>query len=98
MTPLRRWCVVAIGTLLLMAAPIALHLVPAVDSNVSAARLLGQARGAAGQAWSGYVETEGSLQLPDADHFSDVGALFGEQTRMRAWWQSDDRWRVDHLL
>ena len=98
MTPLRRWCVVAIGMLLLVAAPIASHLMPAADSDVSAARLLGQARGAAGQAWSGYVETEGSLQLPDADQFSDVGALFGEETLMRAWWQGDDRWRVDHLL
>jgi len=51
MTPLRRWCVVAIGMLLLVAAPIASHLMPAADSDVSAARLLGQARGAAGQAW-----------------------------------------------
>ena len=98
MTPFRRWCVVAAGTLLLVAAPVVLHLLPAADSDVSAGRLLAQARAAEGHAWSGYVETEGTLQLPDADRFSDVGALFGEHTRMRAWWQDADHWRVDQLL
>jgi hypothetical protein len=97
-TPVRRWCVVAAGTALLVAAPVALHLLPAADSDVSAARLLDQARGADDHPWSGYVETDGALQLPDADRFSDVGALFGERTRMRAWWQDADHWRVDQLL
>jgi hypothetical protein len=97
-TPVRRWCVVAAGTLALIAAPIALHLLPAADSDVSAAELLERARAAEGHAWSGYVETDGTLQLPDADRFSEVGALFGEQTRMRAWWQDEDHWRVDQLL
>ena len=98
MTPFRRWCVVAAGTLLLVGAPVALHVLPAADSDVSAGRLLAQARAAEGHAWSGFVETDGALQLPDADRFSDVGALFGERTRMRAWWQDDDHWRVDQLL
>ena len=31
---MRRWCVVAAGTLLLVAAPVALHLLPAADSDV----------------------------------------------------------------
>jgi hypothetical protein len=97
-TPFRRWCVVAAGTLLLVGAPVALHLLPAADSDVSATRLLTQARAAEGHAWSGFVETDGTLQLPDADRFSDVGALFGEHTRMRAWWRDDDHWRVDQLL
>jgi hypothetical protein len=90
--------VVAVGTLLLVATPIALHLLPAADSDVSAGRLLAQARAAEGHPWSGYVETEGTLELPDADRFSDVAALFGEPTRMRAWWVDDDSWRVDQLL
>lgn len=98
MTPFRRWCVVAAGTLLLVLAPIGLHLLPAADSEVSAARLLAQARASEGHPWSGYVETTGALQLPDANRFSDVAALFGESTRMRAWWRDDDHWRVDQLL
>jgi hypothetical protein len=97
-TRVHRWCVVAAGTLLLVAAPIVLHLLPAADSDVSAGTLLERVRGAEDHAWSGYVETEGTLQLPDADRFSDVGALFGEQTTMRAWWQDAGHWRVDQLL
>jgi hypothetical protein len=97
-TPLRRWCVVAVGTLLLVAAPVALHLLPAADSDVSVGRLLAEARAAEGHPWSGYVETEGTLELPAADRFSDVTALLGEGTRMRAWWQDADHWRVDRLL
>jgi hypothetical protein len=97
-TAFRRWIVVATGTLLLVAAPVALHLLPAADSDVSAGHLLAQVRGSQDRSWSGYVETDGALQLPDADRFSDVGALFGEQTRLRAWWQDADHWRVDQLL
>src|SRR3954447_23826842 len=98
MTPLRRWAVVVAGTLLLVAAPVGLHLLPAADSDVSATSLLEQARAAEDHSWSGYVETDGALQLPDADRFSDVGALFGERTTMRAWWQDERHWRVDQLL
>jgi hypothetical protein len=90
--------VVAVGTLLLVGAPIGLRLLPAADSDVSAGRLLAEARAAQGHPWSGYVETEGTLELPDADRFSDVASLFGQATRMRAWWLDDDRWRVDQLL
>jgi hypothetical protein len=98
MTRFRRWCVVVLATGLLMATPVALRLLPAADSGVSAARLLDQVRGAQERGWSGFVETDGTLQLPDADRFSDVGALLGERTRMRAWWRDVDHWRVDQLL
>jgi hypothetical protein len=98
MSRFRRWCVVAAGTLLLVATPVALRALPAADSDVSAARLLEQVRASSDVGWSGYVETDGTLQLPDADRFSDVGALFGERTRMRVWWRDTDHWRVDQLL
>jgi hypothetical protein len=98
MTRVRRWCAVALGTLLLVATPVALRALPAADSDVSAARLLDQVRASQDEGWSGYAETDGTLQLPDADRFSDVGALFGERTRLRAWWRDADHWRVDQLL
>ena len=52
---------------------------------------------AEGQPWSGYVETPGWLDLPQADHLADVGALFSGPTRLRAWWRSGEDWRVDEL-
>src|SRR6476661_5516964 len=98
MTRVGRWCVVAVGTLLLVATPVALRALPAADSDVSAARLLEQVRASQDSGWSGYAETAGTLQLPDADRFSDVGALLSEPTRLRAWWRDTDHWRVDQLL
>lgn len=98
MSRFRRWCVVALGTALLVATPVVLRVLPAADSDISAARLLELVRSSQDRGWSGYVETEGTLQVPDADGFGDVGALFGDVTRMRAWWRDADHWRVDRLL
>src|SRR4051794_6651759 len=98
MTRLHRWCVVALGVLLVVAVPVAIHVLPARDSDVSAAALLDRVRAAEGRPWSGYVETEGALDLPVADDFSDVGALLSDGTELRAWWRGSDDWRVDRLL
>ena len=78
-----------LGTLLLVGAPVALHLLPAADSDVSAAgcwRRRAPPRATHGR---GTSRRRAPCSCPDADRFSDVGALFGERTRMRAWWQDD---------
>ena len=98
MTRARRWWAVAAATALLVAVPVVLRSLPASDSDVGAGGLLERVRSSQGRSWSGFVETEGALQLPDADEFSDLGRLFGERNRMRAWWQDDDHWRVDQLV
>lgn len=98
MTTRRRWALVALVLAVVVGVPTALRAVPPADSDVAAADLLALVRGAEGRAWSGYVETQGTLQLPTSDDFDGVAALFGERTRLRAWWRSDDDWRVDRLL
>src|SRR3954447_26471370 len=98
MTSFSRWCVAALITVLVIAVPAALHALPARDSDVAAADLLHRVQASEDHPWSGYVETEGTLALPVADDFSDVGALFSDRTRMRAWWRGGDDWRVDRLL
>lgn len=101
MTTRRRWALVALLLAVVVGVPTALRAVPPADSDVAAADLLALVRGAEGRAWSGYVETRGTLQLPTAggaDDFDGVAALFGERTRLRAWWRGDDDWRVDRLL
>ncbi|WP_310526227.1 ATP-binding cassette domain-containing protein [Nocardioides sp.] len=65
---------------------------------MSASTLLQHARDSLSGSWSGQVETEGTLQLPDADRFSSIAALFGERTRLRVWWRDAEHWRVDRLL
>ena len=98
MRPGHRWSVVAAGAALLLAAPWAVRALPVDDPGTPAADLLAQVRGAQESPYSGYVESRGALQLPVTDRFTDVGALFGERTRMRVWWRDADAWRVDKLL
>jgi hypothetical protein len=98
MKPAHRWAAVAAGTLLLVASPIAVRAWPVQDRDVSAAELLALIEDGTDHPYSGYVETRGTLQLPVADRFTDVGELFGGATRMRVWWRSEDAWRVDKLL
>jgi hypothetical protein len=97
-TRFRRWCVVTVGISVLAAVLVAPRLLPAADIDVSAGRLLEQVDASYAEGWSGYVETDGTLQLPDAGRFNDLAALFGTQVRLRAWWRDPDHWRVDRLL
>jgi hypothetical protein len=97
MTPFGRWALVALAVLLIVATPVVVAAWPTADSDVSAADLLGEVAAAEDHPWSGYVETRGVLELPVADDFEDVGALFSGRTRLRAWWRSAEDWRVDRL-
>jgi hypothetical protein len=94
----QHWAVVVLGVLLVIAIPVSIRAIPVSDSDVGAGELLATVAASDDHPWSGYVETEGSLDLPVADDFDDVGALFGDSTRMRAWWRGVDDWRVDQLL
>lgn len=98
MTPRRRWSCVALALTLLIGVPLAMRAIPARDSDITAAALLQKIDSSGDLAYSGYVETLGTLQLPVADRFTDVGQLFGERTRMRVWWRDENAWRVDKLL
>lgn len=98
MTPVRRWCVVGLVAAVLATAPVAVRWLPAGSAEVSNAALLQQARAAAEGPWSGSVQLDGTLQLPDASQFSGLAGLLGESTRLRAWWQDAEHWRVDRLL
>jgi hypothetical protein len=89
---------VAAGTAALVASPIAVRAWPAQDSDLSAAELLSLVHSGADHPFSGYVETQGTLQLPVTDRFTDMGELFGGSTRLRVWWRSEQEWRVDKLL
>lgn len=97
MTPVGRWSVVAALALAVVAGPLAPRLLPASDTEVSAAELLAQIHASTDVAYSGYVETDGAVQLPVGDDLGDVGELLASRTRLRVWWQDDGAWRVDRL-
>ena len=98
MTSWARWCAVLLGLVVFSGGIWAVRAMPADDEAVSAAALRERVQDSSAAAYSGYVETLGTLQMPVTDDFTDVGALFGEGTRMRVWWRGGDDWRVDKLL
>jgi len=97
MTPVRRWLVVALGVLVLIAAPIAVAAWPVDDPEISAEELVERMRAATDLRYSGYVESVGGIALPVTDDFTDVADLLGGTNRLRVWWRGDGDWRVDRL-
>jgi hypothetical protein len=98
MTRFNRWTLVAVGLVIAVASVVGYRARPVAASQTDAGSLLARIEQAQEAPYSGYVETHGTLLLPVADRFTDVGALFGERTRMRVWWRDDETWRVDKLL
>jgi hypothetical protein len=92
-----RWLVVLIAAAALVVTPLAVQARPAAPSEVSAADLVTRVQGSGAVAWSGSVESAGSLQVPDSDSFANLAQLLGEQNDLRVWWRSVDDWRVDRI-
>ncbi|MEO8328517.1 MAG: hypothetical protein ABI586_00805 [Candidatus Nanopelagicales bacterium] len=98
MTATTRWFLVALGVILIISVPLVIRAIPPQDSDIDAATLARQVEASAGVPYSGYVEAQGTLQLPVASELAELGPLFGERTRMRVWWRSPEQWRVDNIL
>lgn len=98
MTSLRRWCLVAVVALVVIAVPLLPRLVPASAGDVGAAELLVRVQTSGERPYSGYAETDGSVQLAVGSDFSDLSELFGDRLRLRVWWEGEDSWRVNRLL
>jgi hypothetical protein len=63
---------------------------PRVEPGVLRERILAAAAGP----YQGYVESRGSVVLPDLPQLGDATALFGGTTSMRVWHADPDAWRV----
>jgi hypothetical protein len=98
MTRIQRWVVVAALAAVVVGLPVLVSVWPAPDDDMPPAQLVSRVRASESRGWSGYVETRGTIQLPSVDRFDSVGALFGEELRLRAWWRDDESWRVDRLF
>jgi outer membrane lipoprotein-sorting protein len=97
MTAARRWALVGLGVLLLVAAPFLVRAVPAHDDGTSAVALLHRIQGSRDVAFSGYVESGGSVGLPANDVLSGLTKLVGDTNKVRVWWRDPTRWRVSTL-
>ena len=92
-----RWLAVILTVAAFIAAPLLMSARPATPSDLSAAELAGRVRQSADVGWSGYVETSGTLQVPDNESFATLAQMLGESTQLRVWWRNAADWRVDRI-
>ena len=88
----------AIAVALVVGGPLIVRARPVDAPDLAAGELLSLVRSAADDGYSGTIELNGSLQLPVASRFTDIGDLFGGHTTLRVWWRDRDDWRVDKQL
>ena len=79
----------------LCAAPVVIAALPVARSSLTADALRDRTLASTAAPYQGLVEARGSLGLPDLPGLSDVTGLLGGTTRMRVWYDSARRWRVD---
>jgi hypothetical protein len=91
----RRWLLVLGAVAVLCATPAVVAArpfrAPAMDAEPLRAKMQASGR----QAYQGYAESAGALGLPQLPRLGQVVALVSGTTRMRAWYDRSDRWRVD---
>jgi hypothetical protein len=92
-----RWLVVLLTAAAFVATPLLISAQPAAPSAISTAELARRIQQSGDIGWSGFVETAGTLQVPDSDSFATLVQLLGENTRIRVWWRNADDWRVDRI-
>jgi len=92
-----RWAVVAVGTAALLLLPWAIARIPHSHSSIAATTLLARIRASADVAYSGLVESEGGLQLPNARQLNSVADLVGGRSQLRVWYANRQFWRVDSI-
>ncbi len=97
MTAGRRWFLVGLGVLLLLASPVLVRALPAQDSGVSSSSLLERIRGSRAVSFSGMAETAGNVALPASDALTGVSNLLSDTNRVRVWWQDPRTWRTATL-
>ena len=79
MTAFHRWCIVTLGVVLLIGVPFAIRQLPAHDEDISATDLLARIEASRNHPYSGYVESQGNLQLPITDRFTESGHSSGSR-------------------
>jgi hypothetical protein len=92
-----RWLVVLFTAAVLVATPIVMGARPTPPSDIAAGDLARRVQQSADVAWSGFVETSGTLQVPDNESFATLAQLLGENTQLRVWWRNADDWRIDRI-
>lgn len=87
-------CAVAVAV---VATPYLVSARPLAEPDLTPAQLVAAVMRSADVPHTGLVESEGSVQVPEANAFTSITTLFGEANRVRVWWQDDEHWRLDRI-
>lgn len=94
----RRLGTVLLAVVLLCSAPAVIGALPVSAPGRSLPQLLGAARSSASVPYTGYVESRGTLNLPDVSSVTGpVVNLLSARSRLRVWNAGANRFRVDRL-
>src|SRR5256885_7783941 len=95
---LRRWALVAAVAAVLVSLPsVVSAALPSSVAPIDPARLRDLIARSASQPYSGYAESTGGMDVPDLPNLSQVSSLLNGTTKVRTWYDSPERWRVDPL-
>ena len=97
MTARHRWAMVAALVAVLVAVPIVISVLPATDTDISAADLLEKVQDSGDVSYSGYAQSIGGVLLPINEQLPELVELFADRTTTRVWWRSPEQWRVDTI-
>jgi hypothetical protein len=92
-----RWLAVVVGTALLASLPLAVRLLPAGSSSISASTLLARIKTSARVPYTGYAQSVGGLALRIDNGAFSLADLLGGITQLRVWWRASSDWRVDSV-
>jgi hypothetical protein len=92
-----RWLIVLATAAAIVLTSLVIRGRPAAHSNMSAVELATRVQASGAVPWSGFIETAGTLDVPDNDSFANLAQLLGETNDLRVWWRSAEDWRVDRL-
>jgi outer membrane lipoprotein-sorting protein len=92
-----RWLIVLATAAAIVLTSLVIRARPAADSDISAVELAKRVQASGSVPWSGFIETAGTLDVPDNDSFANLAQLLGETNDLRVWWRSADDWRVDRI-
>ncbi|MBA3338221.1 MAG: transcriptional regulator [Geodermatophilaceae bacterium] len=95
MTGRHRWALVACLVTVLVATPIVISVLPAAETDISAAELLQKVQDSSQVSYSGYAQSIGGVVLPINEQLPKLVELFADRTTTRVWWRGPEDWRVD---
>jgi hypothetical protein len=93
----RRWLVAGGVALVLVCLPALVRALPVHAAGTPVADLVAKVRASATQPYQGYAVSTGSAGLPSLPQLGEVADLLNGDTKLRVWYESSTRWRVDVL-